>query len=125
MLSNSATPCAMLERPYSDIAIINSQKINLLNRNNEDTDLREINKNGYFAIENALTNEAIIEIEKDSTETKLDYLTGDYQDIELTDEQKRESVISLCGAEIISNDSQELEDDFIDDDDGFEERGAR
>ncbi len=27
--------------------IINSQKINLLNRNNEDTDLREINKNGY------------------------------------------------------------------------------
>ena len=26
---------------------------------------------------------------KDSTETKLDYLTGDYQDIELTDEQKQ------------------------------------
>ena len=33
--------------------------------------INEINKNGYFAVENALTNEAIIEIEKVSTETRL------------------------------------------------------
>ena len=33
--------------------------------------INEINQNGYFAIENALTNEALIKIEKESTETKL------------------------------------------------------
>ena len=33
--------------------------------------INEINKNGYFAVENTLTNEAIIEIEKVSTETRL------------------------------------------------------
>ena len=46
--------------------------------------INEINQNGYFAIENALTNEALIKIEKESTETKLNInqnnVTGVYKE---------------------------------------------